>query len=41
MSTSPVPSAVWLAISVAYVGYYVVLSLYLTARRGRLATAAG
>ena len=38
---SPDPSAVWLAISVAYVGYYVVLSLYLTARRGRLATAAG
>ena len=32
---APDPSAVWLAVSVAYVGYYVVLSLYLTARRAR------
>ena len=31
----PDPSPVWLAISVAYVAYYVVLSLYLTARRSR------
>ena len=29
----PDPSAVWLTISVAYVVYYVVLSLYLTTRR--------
>lgn len=35
----PDPNAVWLVISVAYVVYYVALSLYLTARRGR-ATAA-
>lgn len=31
----PDPSPIWLAISVAYVAYYVVLSLYLTARRSR------
>ena len=31
----PDPSVVWLAISLAYVAYYVGLSLYLTARRGR------
>ena len=37
----PDPSVVWLAISVAYVVYYVVLSLYLTARRGRPAPAVG
>ena len=34
---APDPSAVWLALSVAYIGYYVALSLYLTARRGRTA----
>ena len=33
-------SALWLAVSLAYVAYYVVLSLYLTARRGRPAPAA-
>ena len=33
----PDPSNVWLAISIAYVVYYVVLSLYLTARRSRAA----
>ncbi len=33
----PDPSAVWLAISVVYVAYYVVLSLYLTVRRNRMA----
>jgi hypothetical protein len=32
---------VWLAISVAYVAYYVALSLHLTARRGRLVPAVG
>ena len=31
----PDPSTLWLSISVAYVVYYVVLSLYLTARRAR------
>jgi phosphatidylcholine synthase len=31
----PDPSPVWLAISVAYVVYYVALSLYLTTRRSR------
>ena len=31
----PDPSPVWLAISVAYVAYYVALSLHLTARRVR------
>ncbi|WP_310528061.1 CDP-diacylglycerol O-phosphatidyltransferase [Nocardioides sp.] len=31
----PDPGVVWLAISLAYVVYYVVLSLYLTARRSR------
>jgi phosphatidylcholine synthase len=31
----PDPGIVWLTISVAYVGYYVALSLYLTARRSR------
>ena len=35
----PDPSNVWLGLSVAYVGYYVVLSLYLTARRSRTTTA--
>ena len=34
----PDPSPVWLALSVAYVIYYVVLSLYLTIWRGRAAT---
>ena len=34
----PEPSPVWLSISVAYIAYYVVLSLYLTARRSRAAT---
>src|SRR3712207_4378249 len=38
---APDPSPVWLAVSVAYVGYYVALSLYLTARRGRAAVSAG
>ncbi len=33
----PEPGPVWLAISLAYVGYYVALSLYLTARRARMA----
>ena len=33
----PDPSPVWLAISVAYIGYYVALSLVLTARRARAA----
>ncbi len=37
----PDPSPVWLAISVAYVVYYVALSLYLTARRGRSVPALG
>lgn len=36
----PDPSPVWLAITVAYVVYYVVLSLYLTARRSRTAATA-
>ena len=31
----PDPSTIWLTISLAYVVYYVVLSLYLTARRSR------
>ncbi len=31
----PDPSAVWVAISLAYVGYYVGLSIYLTLRRHR------
>lgn len=31
----PDPSTIWLAISIAYVVYYVVLSLYLTTRRSR------
>ena len=35
----PDPSPLWLAISVAYVAYYVVLSLYLTLRRTRTAAA--
>jgi phosphatidylcholine synthase len=38
---APDPSVVWLAISLAYVAYYVVLSLYLTGRRGRPTPAAG
>jgi phosphatidylcholine synthase len=33
----PSPGSFWLAISLAYVVYYVVLSLYLTARRSRSA----
>lgn len=33
----PSPGSIWLAISLAYVVYYVVLSLYLTARRSRAA----
>jgi phosphatidylcholine synthase len=37
----PDPHRVWLAISVAYVAYYVALSLHLTARRGRLVPAVG
>ena len=37
----PDPSPVWLAISVAYVAYYVALSLHLTARRGRPAPTVG
>ncbi|WP_322920028.1 CDP-alcohol phosphatidyltransferase family protein [Nocardioides renjunii] len=37
----PDPGVVWLTISIAYVVYYVVLSLYLTARRGRTAAATG
>ena len=36
----PDPSPVWLTLSVAYVVYYVVLSLYLTARRSRATAAA-
>jgi phosphatidylcholine synthase len=36
----PDPSPEWLAISVAYIAYYVVLSLYLTARRSRVAARA-
>jgi phosphatidylcholine synthase len=35
LSQVPSPAPVWLAISLAYVGYYVALSLYLTARRAR------
>ncbi len=35
LSQVPDPGAIWLAISLAYVVYYVVLSLYLTARRTR------
>ena len=31
----PDPSTIWLAISIAYVVYYVALSLYLTMRRSR------
>jgi len=37
----PDPSPVWLALSVAYVVYYVALSLYLTARRARSVPAVG
>ena len=37
----PDPSPVWLAISVAYVAYYVALSLHLTARRGHPVPALG
>lgn len=36
----PSPGTVWLAISLAYVVYYVALSLYLTARRSRAAAQA-
>lgn len=35
----PDPHAIWLAVSVAYVVYYVALSLYLTARRSRASSA--
>lgn len=35
LSQVPSPGPVWLAISLAYVGYYVALSLYLTAQRHR------
>ncbi len=35
LSEVPSPSPVWLAVSLAYVVYYVALSLYLTARRSR------
>ncbi len=35
----PDPSPIWLAISMAYVAYYVVLSLYLTTRRSRASAA--
>ncbi|MDT0186528.1 CDP-alcohol phosphatidyltransferase family protein [Microbacterium sp. ARD31] len=38
---APDPSVAWLAVSVAYMGYYVALSLYLTARRGQQPVAAG
>jgi phosphatidylcholine synthase len=37
LSQVPSPDGLWLAISLAYVAYYVVLSLYLTARRSRAA----
>ena len=37
VSQLPDPSPVWLAVSVLYIGYYVALSLYLTARRARSA----
>lgn len=37
----PDPSPLWLAMSVAYVVYYVALSLYLTLRRARAVPAAG
>jgi phosphatidylcholine synthase len=33
LSQVPSPGPVWLTVSLAYVGYYVALSLYLTARR--------
>jgi phosphatidylcholine synthase len=33
----PDPHPMWVAVSLAYVGYYVALSLHLTARRGRAA----
>jgi phosphatidylcholine synthase len=36
----PDPSPIWLAISIAYVVYYVALSLYLTTRRSRAAAKA-
>jgi phosphatidylcholine synthase len=35
LSQVPDPGPVWLTISLAYVVYYVALSLYLTARRTR------
>ncbi len=35
LSQVPSPGAFWLVISLAYIAYYVVLSLYLTARRSR------
>jgi len=37
VSQLPDPSPVWLAVSLLYIGYYVALSLYLTARRTRSA----
>ena len=37
VSQVPDPSTVWLAVSLLYIGYYVTLSLYLTARRTRSA----
>lgn len=39
LAQAPDPSPVWLTISVAYVVYYVALSLYLTFRRGRTVAA--
>ena len=40
LSQVPDPSTIWLTVSLAYVGYYVGLSLYLTARRSRATRAA-
>jgi phosphatidylcholine synthase len=41
LSRVPSPGTVWLTISLAYVVYYVALSLYLTARRRRARSRAG
>jgi phosphatidylcholine synthase len=41
LSQVPSPGPVWLAISLAYVAYYVALSLYLTARRSRASSHSG
>ena len=41
LSQVPSPGTVWLAISLAYVVYYTVLSLYLTARRRRASSPQG